>query len=223
MVVAEDAYLCYPILTFQCIVEAGIFVTFLLDWREAFKEEYEKLCKQRTAYQIIRKREQNLTTLGERISGSFRDPKNELRKALPGESQDLMQLADDVLAEQNKPYFEIQKDRIARSGPTRINTTFKLREEFYSAMWLYMFKADYILCIDEADMVENSNKPDIALMSKVAEDKQTNDNLVSNENATTKRELIPSTDEKEKNDQKLIPKNTIKIEEEKKEYDEEQP
>ena len=84
-----------------------------------------------------------------------------------------------------------------------------------------MFKADYILCIDEADMVENSNKPDIALMSKVAEDKQTNDNLVSNENATTKRELIPSTDEKEKNDQKLIPKNTIKIEEEKKEYDEE--
>ena len=25
-------------------------------------------------------------------------------------------------------------------------------------MWLYMFKADYILCIDEADMVENMNK-----------------------------------------------------------------
>ena len=69
--------------------------------------EYQKLCKQRTAYQIIRKRAQNLTALGARISGSFRDPKNELRKALPGESQDLMQLADDVLAEQNKPYFEI--------------------------------------------------------------------------------------------------------------------
>ena len=80
-----------------------------------------------------------------------------------------------------------------------------------------MFKADYILCIDEADMVENMNKPDVALISKAGEDKQTNDNLVSNENAPTKRDLIPSTDEKGKNDQKLIPKKTIKIEEEKKE------
>ena len=58
-------------------------------------------------------------------------------------------------------------------------------------------------------------------MNKVGEDKQTNDNLVSNENTATKRDLIPSTDEKGKNDQNLIPKNTTKIEEEKKEYIEE--
>ena len=81
----------------------------------------------------------------------------------------MLNLVDDVLAEQNKPYFEIQKERVARSGPTRIGTTFKLREEFYSAMWLYQFKADYILCIDEAEMVENMNKPDVGLMNKAGD------------------------------------------------------
>ena len=50
---------------------------------------------------------------------------------------------------------------MARSGPIRIGSTFSLREEFYSAMWLYQFKADYILCLDPADMVENMNKPNV--------------------------------------------------------------
>ena len=45
MIVAKDAYLCYPYLTFQCIVQAGIFGTYLLDWREAFREEYDFLVK----------------------------------------------------------------------------------------------------------------------------------------------------------------------------------
>lgn len=30
-----------------------------------------------------------------------------------------------------------------------------------------MFKADYILCIDPADMVANLNKPDMKMMNKV--------------------------------------------------------
>ena len=37
-------------------------------------------------------------------------------------------------------------------------------------MWLYQFKADYILCIDEAEMVENMNKPDVGLMNKARDD-----------------------------------------------------
>ena len=45
MIVAKDAYLCYPILTFQCIVQAGIFGTYLLDWHKAFRKEYEDLAK----------------------------------------------------------------------------------------------------------------------------------------------------------------------------------
>ena len=40
---AEDAYLGYPFLTFQCIVQAGILVTFLLDFRESFRAEYDHL------------------------------------------------------------------------------------------------------------------------------------------------------------------------------------
>ena len=76
-----------------------------------------------------------------------------------------MKLVDDLLAEQNKPYFEIQKERALRSGPTRIGTTFKLREEFYSAMWLYQFKAEYIIGTNPADMVVNMNKPDINLLN----------------------------------------------------------
>ena len=83
-----------------------------------------------------------------------------------------------------------------------------------------MFKADYILGIDEADMVENMNKPEIAKMNKVAENMQTNDNLVGNENVPIQRELIASTDrdfiastdeegkdEEGNNDQKIIRKS----------------
>ena len=90
---------------------------------------------------------------------------------------------------------------MARSGPTRIGTTFKLREEFYSAMWLYMFKADYILCIDEADMVENMNKPDIGLMNKAVDDQKTNENLTSRANAPEPDAKFLTTEEKGKGDQ----------------------
>ena len=81
----------------------------------------------------------------------------------------MLALVDEILAEQSKPYIDIQKDRIASDGPQRIGTTFKLREEFYSAMWLYMFKANYILNIDPENMVENMNRPDVNLMNKADE------------------------------------------------------
>ena len=82
----------------------------------------------------------------------------------------MLALVDEILAEQSKPYIEIQKDRIASDGPQRIGSTFKLREEFFSAMWLYMFKANYILKIDPENWVENMNRPDVNLMNKAGED-----------------------------------------------------
>ena len=36
-------------------------------------------------------------------------------------------------------------------------------------MWLYMFKANYILNIDPENMVENMNRPDVNLMNKADE------------------------------------------------------
>ena len=120
---------------------------------------------------MIDQRKQKLTESSRgRLSSSFRDPQNELRKSLPNEDIKLKEIVDNILAEQSKPYSEIQKEREVRSGPQRIGTTFKLRAEFYSAMWLYQFKADYILGTKFADMVENMNKPAIDLINKV--DKQ---------------------------------------------------
>ena len=45
IVAVEDAYLVYPFLTFQCIVQGGIFVTYILDFHKPFREDYEYLCK----------------------------------------------------------------------------------------------------------------------------------------------------------------------------------
>lgn len=46
------------------------------------------------------------------------------------------------------PYVGSQKKRDVKRGLIRIGTTFKLREDFYSAMWIYLHKVDYILGID---------------------------------------------------------------------------
>ena len=90
-------------------------------------------------------------------------------------------------------------------------------------MWLYQFKADYILCIDEAEMVENMNKPDVGLIKKAGDAYQTtDDNLPSNAVAPEPDAKIRATAKKGNNDQNLIFKvgdiedNTGKIEEEKK-------
>ena len=104
----------------------------------------------------------------------------------------MLALVDEILAEQSKPYIEIQKDRIASDGPQRIGSTFKLREEFFSAMWLYMFKANYILKIDPENWVENMNRPDVNLMNKAGED--------SKDSQAATPILVPDSSQKENND-----------------------
>jgi hypothetical protein len=44
MVTVEDAYLVYPFLIFQSIMQGGIFVTYILSFRLEFREEYDYLC-----------------------------------------------------------------------------------------------------------------------------------------------------------------------------------
>ena len=60
---------------------------------------------------------------------------------------------DKILDECSKNYLELAAARDPRVGEPRIGTSFSLREDFYSAMWLYHFKTDYILGND------SDNKP----------------------------------------------------------------
>ena len=82
---------------------------------------------------------------------------------MPNEDAEVKKTVEKLLAEQSKPYKEIQEDRQEMSGKMRIGTTFNLRPDFYSAMWLYSFKADYVLGTKFADKMENLNRPDIEM------------------------------------------------------------
>ena len=96
------------------------------------------------------------------MPSSDRNPKNkQLRNALEGEKPALTESVDKLLDEQSKSYFERSKTWDKRVGGIRIGTSFSLREDFYSAMWLYYFKADYLLGTDPNKMVENMNTPNL--------------------------------------------------------------
>ena len=113
----------------------------------------------------INKRKQQLKKDKATEFTSDRDPKNELlRSAIEGEPETLTEKVDEFLNDQSKSYWEHSKDRDQRVGKPRIGTSFSLREDFYSAMWLYYFKTDYILGTDPNKMVDRMNKPDTDLM-----------------------------------------------------------
>ena len=83
-----------------------------------------------------------IESTGTRIASSHYLPKlKELRTELEDESIILSNSVDKILDEQDKSYFEIQKDRDPRHGPLRIGTSLSLNEDFYCAMWLYQFKS----------------------------------------------------------------------------------
>ena len=58
-------------------------------------------------------------------------------------------------------YFDQQKTRDIRNGQIRIGTSFKLREDFYSAIWLYLHKVNYILGTVEDRVSETSSDKSI--------------------------------------------------------------
>ena len=66
---------------------------------------------------------------------------------------------DEVFAAESKSYLQQAKERDPRTGQPRIGTSFTLREDFYSAMWLHYFKTDYILGTEPEKMVDNMNGP----------------------------------------------------------------
>ena len=100
------------------------------------------------------------------MASSDRDPKNkQLRNALDDEDDFMKTSVDKVLDDQSKSYFEQAKNRDPRVGVPRIGTSFTLREDFYSAMWLYYFKTDYLLGTDPNKIVGNMNMPDVDIMT----------------------------------------------------------
>ena len=79
-----------------------------------------------------------------RLSHDFRE-KSALKNPLPDEDDDMKQQVKEYLDTISVPYVKSQKTRDIKRGLIRIGTSFKLREDFYSAMWIYLHKVDYIL------------------------------------------------------------------------------
>ena len=65
---------------------------------------------------------------------------------------------DEVLDDQSLSYFEQAEKRDKRVGAPRIGTSFTLREDFYSAMFLYYVKTDYLLGTDPNKMDDSMNQ-----------------------------------------------------------------
>ena len=106
------------------------------------------------------------------MPSSDRDPKNKLlREPLEDETdEELIKKVNEYLDKQGMSYFERAKERDKRTGKPRIGTSFSLREDFYSAMWLYYFKTDYLLGTDPNKMVDNMNMPNVDLMTGTKKD-----------------------------------------------------
>jgi hypothetical protein len=127
------------------------------------------------------------------VPSSDRDPKNKLlRNPLEGEDDDLKKSVDKYLNEQGMSYFEKAKIRDARVGKPRIGTSFSLREDFYSAMWPYYFKDDYLLGTDPTKMVDNMNMPDVDVMNGTKKD-QVSEPLINP--GKTRNIIEPSDDD----------------------------
>ena len=66
------------------------------------------------------------------------------------------------LDDKSVPYLKSQNTRDIRSGLIRVGTSFKLREDFYSATWIYLHKVDYILpkmtALDPDKAIENTTE-----------------------------------------------------------------
>ena len=60
IITIENSYLVYPYLTFLCVVEAGIFISYLLFYREPFRDDYDYWVEQRKALIQINKRKKQL-------------------------------------------------------------------------------------------------------------------------------------------------------------------
>ena len=124
------------------------------------------------------------------MPASDRDPKNkELREPLEDEKPEMRENVEKYLNKLGMSYFERAKKRDQRTGKPRIGTSFSLREDFYSAMWLYYFKTDYLLGTDPNKMVDNMNRPDVDLMTGTKKDK------VSEPLINPKRNIIGPSDD----------------------------
>ena len=75
MITQDESYQVYPYLTFQCVVEAGIFVSYMLYYRKPFRDDYDYWVEQRNALIQIKKRKKQLIDSGYRISSNLREPK----------------------------------------------------------------------------------------------------------------------------------------------------
>ena len=97
----------------------------------------------------INKRKQELNNSNNyayRLSHHF-DPNDDsaLKKPLSDEDEEMQEQVKEYLDRKSVPYVESQKIRDIKRGLIRIGTTFKLRQDFYSAMWIYLHKVDYLL------------------------------------------------------------------------------
>ena len=127
------------------------------------------------------------------MPSSDRDPKNKLLRN-PLEDEDdatLKKEVDEYLDDLGLSYFEKAKTRDPRVGKPRIGTSFSLREDFYSAMWLYYFKDDYILGTDPTKMVDNMNIPDVDVMNGTKKDQLS----VPLDNPSKTRNIIEPSDD----------------------------
>ena len=97
--------------------------------------------------QALIQRKSERERLSTRPSWVHDEIEKELRKSLPGEPRELKKQVRKILDLNSIPYSETTKKRDISRGLLRIGTTFRLREDFYSAMWIYLHKVDTILGI----------------------------------------------------------------------------
>ena len=103
----EGSDLTYPFLVFICVMESGIFYSYIVYYYEPFKQEYEYWVKQRNIMIQINKRKKHLVEQGFQMPTSDRDPKNrQLRNALEGEDPGFAEKVNKHLEKQSKSYFE---------------------------------------------------------------------------------------------------------------------
>ena len=87
MIWVDDTYSVYPFLTFLCIVEAGVFVSYIYYHFLPFRTEYQYWKKRRDALIQINKRLKKIDPTGTQITSSLYLPKvKELRNELENES-----------------------------------------------------------------------------------------------------------------------------------------
>ena len=84
----------------------------------------------------IEKAEENGENIGTQFSKETR---------VRDEDEEMQEQVKEYLDRKSVPYVESQKIRDIKRGLIRIGTTFKLRQDFYSAMWIYLHKVDYLL------------------------------------------------------------------------------